>query len=253
MADRLVRITDTFWNIRGSFKLGGLLDIGTQASLARLESGRFVMLDAYTLQGSVKDEIFALTDGGAAIEAVLHLHPFHTIHVERIAEQLPHAVHYGSTRHRTRAPAVSWSPLSIESPELAAHFAADFRFSVPAGVPLISLDERLHFSSVLAYHRASRTLHVDDTLTWSTLPLVGGLVFHPTLAKVLERRPGAVAEFRAWAHELIELCAEVDHLVTAHMRALPPDPRVSPRLHERVRDALRKVEPALVQHERRWG
>lgn len=46
MADRIVEISEDFWNIRGSFKIGGLLDIGTQASLARLGDGRYVLLDS---------------------------------------------------------------------------------------------------------------------------------------------------------------------------------------------------------------
>jgi len=253
MADRFVPIADGFWNIRGSFKIGGLVDIGTHASLARLQSGRFVLIDAYTLTGAIRDQVFALTRDGADIEAVLHLHPFHTIHVKRVAELLPHAVHFGSARHRSRAPDVQWSPLSIESPEAAAHFADDFDFSVPAGVPFIAKDERLHFSSVLAFHKSSRTLHVDDTLTWSTLPFIGGLVFHPTLAKVLERRPGAASEFRAWARDLIDRCADVDHLVTAHMRPLPPDPKTAPVLHDRVSAALKRVESVLAKHEAKWG
>jgi hypothetical protein len=253
MSDRFVPIADDFWNIRGSFKLGGVVDIGTQASLVRRASGSFVLLDAYTLSGAVQEQVFALTNGGRAIEAVLHLHPFHTIHVKKIAEQLPHVVHYGSTRHFEKAPGVNWAPHTIDAEATAEHFAADFELSIPAGVPFIAKDERLHFSSVLAFHKSSRTLHVDDTLTWSTLPLIGGLVFHPTLAKVLEKRPGAAAEFRAWALWLVDRCASVDHLVTAHMRALPPNPKTAPVLHERVRTALSKVESVLQKHEKRWG
>jgi hypothetical protein len=114
-------------------------------------------------------------------------------------------------------------------------------------------DERMHFSSVLAIHRATETLHVDDTLTWSTLPVVGGLVFHPSLGQVLEKRPGAADEFRSWAEQLIERCERVEHLVTAHMRPLPPDPLASPRLHQRVREALRRVDRTLKRHARRYG
>ena len=32
MSDRILQVADDFWNIRGSFKIGGLVDIGTQAS-----------------------------------------------------------------------------------------------------------------------------------------------------------------------------------------------------------------------------
>jgi len=253
MSDQFVPIADGFWNVRGSFKVGGMVEIGTQTSLARRASGAFVLLDAYTLEGDIKERVFELTDGGRAIEAVLHLHPFHTIHVRPIAELLPHAVHFGSVRHRARAPEVNWSDMGIETEACAAHFAEDFDFSVPRGVPFIAADERLHFSSVLAFHTASRTLHVDDTLTWSTVPLMGGLWFHPSLSMVLEKRPGAAAEFRDWAQALIERCADVRHLVTAHMQTLPADPTVAPRLQDRVRSALKRVEPMLRRHARRYG
>lgn len=251
MADRIVRISDDFWNIRGSFKLAGFIDLGTQSSLVRLQSGGFVLLDAYTLQGDVKRAVLDHTRGGRDIEAVLHLHPFHTLHVEPLAQLLPHAVHYGSARHRAKAPSVRWSSDSIESEAVQARFADDFELTVPRGVDFISKNESLHFSSVLALHKTSRTLHVDDTLTWSTLPFIGGLGFHPTLARVLERRRGAAEDFRQWGRELVETCRSVDHLVTAHMRALPPSPKGSPTLAERVDTALAGVEKTLDKHERR--
>ena len=101
-------------------------------------------------------------------------------------------------------------------------------------------------------HRASATLHVDDTLSYVKLPLVGGLSFHFTLKSVLQRRPGAVAEFRAWAEELIALCSGVEHLCTAHGPALL-------RLSEGetvaglVRGALERVEGTLRAHEKKFG
>lgn len=253
MADRLLPIADGFWNVRGSFKLGGHVDIGTQTSLVRLHDRSFALLDAYTLRGEVKERIFGLTDGGRAISSVLHLHPFHTLHVEAVAALLPHAVHYGSARHRARAPGVRWSELSIEHPELHARFAEDFDFMVPRGVPFIAKDQRLHFSSVLAFHKHSRTLHVDDTLTFTPVPLVGGLGFHLTLPWVLERRPGAVADFRAWAEQLAVRCRSVDHIVTAHARPLPRLSSEGPGLEAPVRRALQRTELTLRLHERRWG
>ena len=46
MADRIHDLGLGFWNIRGSFRLGGLLDIGTQCSLVQLNSGKFIFLDS---------------------------------------------------------------------------------------------------------------------------------------------------------------------------------------------------------------
>jgi len=253
MSDRIVPIADSFWNVRGSFKLNGRVDIGTQCSLARLADGSYALLDAYTLEGDVKDRIFARTHDGRDISAVLHLHPFHTTHVAPVAAQLPHAVHYGSARHRSREPGLRWSPLSVDTEAFREYFAADFEFWMPRGVPFISDDPRVHFSSVLAIHRDSRTLHVDDTLGWNPILGFRGVGFHPTLALALEGRPGAASEFREWAKELAIRARTIDHIVTAHSRTLPPAARRGPGLEPTVRRALKWVEPVLAFHTRRWG
>lgn len=252
MPDHVVPVADGFWNIRGSFKtFRGLLDIGTQASLVRRPSGRFVLLDSYTLAGAVLDEVNALTDGGRAVEAVLNLHPFHTIHVKATAARFPHATLHGTGRHHTRYPQLPWHPVKTEDPELAGLFE-DFTFSVPAGVDFVPADEKLHFASVLAFHTASRTLHVDDTLMHSRIPFMSGVAFHPTLKSVLQARPGAVAEFRAWADDLIRRCADVDHLCAAHTRPLLASDG-GPPIAERVRGALAKVERVLAAHQAKHG
>lgn len=251
MADHIVSIADGFWNIRGSFKIARLLDIGTQASLVRLKSGAFVLLDAYTLEGSVAEEVLKLTDQGKAVEAILNLHPFHTLHVRAVAKMFPHAKLYGSQRHHEKAPELPWQPLLINDPALHAQYASDFEFSVPRGVDFISSNENLHFSSVLAFHPATRTLHVDDTLMWNPLPLVGGMAFHPTLKSVLEKRPEAAAEFRAWALELAKRCDMIENVCAAHARPMPAASRLGTTVGELVRQALAGVEKILVAHERR--
>jgi hypothetical protein len=250
MADELIHIADGFWNVRGSFKLAGLLDLGTQTSLVQLQRGDFVLLDAYALSGEVAQQVLSLTDGGKAIRAIVNLHPFHTVHVSAIAEQFPRAQLYGTRRHKLQAPSLRWEALQSDEPALHALFADDLSFSVPRGVDFIPASSALHFSSVLALHRASRTLHVDDTLSWSSLPLFGGLKFHPTLRFALQHQPGAAAEFRAWAEELLALCEDVQHLCTAHTRALPGKEQ---SVVERVRAAVSGVEPLLAAHARRYG
>ncbi len=252
MGDKLVRISDDFHNLRGSFKVARLIDIGTQASLVRRAGGGWLMLDSYTLKGEVLDQVMALTDDGRGVEAILHLHPFHTVHVKRSAEQFPHARQYGTDRHARKAPDLPWQPERTDQPACHALFADDLDFSVPAGVDFVPDNEHLHFASVLAFHRASRTLHVDDTLMYSKLPLVGGLSFHPTLKRVLQRRPGAAAEFRAWAEGLIERCAEVEQICPAHTH-LPPRATAPDGVAPQVRAALDAVRKMLDAHERAHG
>ena len=234
MADSIQRIADGFWNIRGTYRI-------------------FVLLDAYTLSGDVAETVRGLTAGGRSIDAVLNLHPFHTMHVEAIAGMFPDARQYGTARHHARFPGVQWAPERTETEAFAALFADDFDLSVPAGVDFIPSDEALHFASVLAFHRASATLHVDDTLNWLPFPLGNRLAFHPTLGKVLERRAGAVDDFRAWAQALITRCEAVRHVCTAHTRLAPVSDDPPGGVADRVRMALEKVESTLASHAKRYG
>ncbi len=255
---QLLDLGQGFWNIRGSFRIGGLLDIGTQASLLRLASGGFAFLDSLTLDQPTLDAVQALTDGGRQVEAILNLHPFHTVHVEAMHAAFPQASLYGTVRHQQRFPGLPWAPERTESPELHARFAADLAFSVPQGVDFVPRNPNLHFSSVLAFHRASGSLHVDDTLVYARLPgplrrLGSGdrLGFHPTLGQVLEKRAGAAADFRSWAQELIRDWADARQLCAAHTHALIN--AGDPPLMQRVTRALARVERVLARHERRYG
>ena len=66
--ERLIDLGNGFWNIRGDLRLFGLLNVGTQASLVRLRSGRFVALDSCAMDMPTRDRVMALTDGGAAVD-----------------------------------------------------------------------------------------------------------------------------------------------------------------------------------------
>lgn len=258
MGSKLIQIADNFWNIRGSFKVAGFIDIGTQASLVRLASGKFVFLDSYTLNGSVLREVDQLTNHGKNVVAVLNLHPFHTIHVNWMFEHYPAASHFGTARHLSKFPDLSWQPTCSEDQATHAMFGADFEFSVPRGVDFISDDENVHFSSVLAYHPSSRTIHVDDTLMYIRLPLLmrffglpDALSFHPTLSKVLEKREGAVQDFRDWFSELVENWQSVENLCAAHTTYLVAQKELS--IHARLLKAMVKVKKTLTAHESKYG
>jgi len=248
--DQLVEIAEGFWNIRGSFRVAGLLDVGTQSSLAALRGGGFALLDAYAFTGEIEQQVLRHTDQGRAVRAIFHLHPFHTLHVEAVARQFPAARLYGTRRHKARSPGLRWEALETNDEALHAQFADDFAFTVPRGVDFIPTNEALHFASVLALHKASATLHVDDTLTWLNLPLLGGLKLHPTLRFALQKRAGAVSDFRSWTEELVAFCENAEHLCTAHTRALPTADR---RVVDRVREAVASVSGMLARHERRHG
>ncbi len=259
MSEKILRITDDFWNIRGEFKIAGIVNVGTHTSLVRRSNGKFVLLDAYTLQGGVKRQVNAVTDDGANIEAIINLHPFHTVHVEKAHAQYPTARLYGTQRHIEKFPDLPWQPQRTESNEFAELFADDFEFSVPAGVDFIASNEQLHFSSVLAYHKASKTIHVDDTLMYLQLPgLLSKLKkpeiqFHMTLPLTLEKRAGAAEEFRTWATQLAEQWRDAENFCAAHSATLPGSKNASASIADRILAALRKVEKTLRRHEKKFG
>lgn len=260
MGARAIQVSGNFWNFRGSFKIAGVLDVGTQASLVRLGSGKFVFLDAYSLSPSARREVDELTDGGEQLEAILNLHPFHTLHVERMHEMYPQATLYGTARHLSKFPELPWADLRTEDPALHTLYAPDFDFSVPRGVDFISSNESLHFSSVLVLHRASKTIHSDDTLMYVRLPLLmswmsmnNSVSFHPTLARVLEKRAGAVQDFRDWATNLIKRWKHAENLCAAHTAALLAADNRGDSIHARLLQALEKVEPVLKAHEEKYG
>jgi hypothetical protein len=260
MTHRILPIADGFWNIRGSFKVGGVVDVGTHASLARLGSGKFVLLDSYTLSSEVEGEVRSLTNGGDDIEAILNVHPFHTIHVRWMHEHFPNAKLFGTARHLARFTDLPWEPLRVEEAALHEMFLDDLAFQVPVGVDFIPKNENIHFSSVLVLHRATQTIHVDDTLMYVRLPKIAKRLgradvfsFHPTLSQALERRAGAADDFERWASSLAVEWGAAKNLCAAHSAALTADKNPGATIEERIVQALAKVRPTLGRHRRKYG
>jgi hypothetical protein len=260
MRPHTIQVSEDFWNLRASFKIGGVVDIGTQASLVRRGNGKFIFLDSCALSGAVEREVLELTNGGQDVEAILNVHPFHTVFARKMHERFPHAKLYGTARHVSRLPELPWEAQLTESSELHDAFAGDFEFSVPRGVDFISSNENVHFSSVLVLHRASKTIHVDDTLMYVRFPrlmrtvgLPDAMSFHPTLAKALEKRAGAARDFRDWAEELAERWRDAENLCAAHTAALTSHRNNGASIPTRFARALTKVERTLATHQRKHG
>jgi hypothetical protein len=260
MKEEIIEVSDGFWNIRGSFKIGSVVDIKTHASLVRLANGNFIFLDSYSLGRQARQRLAEIVGRGGEVEAIVNVHPFHTVHVARMHELYPKARLYGTVRHLERFADLPWETERSEDPELHALYAADFEFSVPAGVDFVCANENIHFSSVLVMHRASRTIHVDDTLMYLQLPrfmrlfgITDSLGFHPTLSKALEKRAGAAADFRAWAAALCDHWGDAENLCAAHTGTLLARQNTGAPIRERVLKALKKCEPKLRIHERRYG
>jgi len=131
---------------------------------------------------------------------------------------------------------------------------------VPRGVDFVSANENVHFSSVLAFHRASKTIHVDDTLMYVRLPLPLRLVgfadllsFHPTLNQALEKRAGAAEAFRTWAEEISDRWRDAENLCAAHTATLKAAENRGEPIRDRIRNALRRVSGTLRAHKRKFG
>jgi hypothetical protein len=260
MGTKILQISDDFWNIRGSFKIAGFVDIGTQAALFRRANGRFVFLDSYTFDSAAQKQIDKITNNGADVEAVLNLHPFHTLHVEWMQQQYPDAKHFGTARHLSKFPDLNWQTLRTEDEELYPFYAEELEFSVPKGVDFISDDEKVHFSSVLVYHRESRSIYSDDTLMYIRLPALMRILgmsdsvsFHPTLSKVLEKRRGATHEFTAWAEKMAKQWKKAENLCAAHTASLLEEDNDGDSIHDRIIQALDKVKSTLDSHEKKYG
>jgi hypothetical protein len=259
MKNEIIKVSNDFWNIRGSFKIKGLIDIGTHASLVKRKNGKFIFLDSLSLDKETHRYISELTNNGKEIEAVFNLHPFHTVHVERMHELFPSAKHYGTLRHLEKFPHLNWQKLKTEEKELHELFSSDLNFSVPQGVEFISSNENIHFSSVLAYHPSSKTIHVDDTLMYIRFPklltffgLSDTLQFHPTLTKALEQRSGATDEFKKWAEEIATSWSQAENICAAHTASFIGKRKESKKISKKILKALQKVLPKLKTHNQKF-
>ncbi|MCT2558285.1 hypothetical protein N0B51_04765 [Tsuneonella sp. YG55] len=257
MSDPLVDCGEGFWSIRGDFRIGGIVNVGTQCSLVDRGDGTWLFLDSYTLEDGVRSMVDLITGGPANVSAIVNLHPFHTVHCDWMHQAFPGASLCGTQRHHDLLPDLPWASERCESDALPIIFADIFDFSVPRGVALVCADETVHFSSVLARHRPSRTIHVDDTLSYLTapfplslLPMTGRLDFHMTLGKALEPRAGAADAFRDWAIEIGTEWADTERVATAHNTLLDIAPGSFPEL---IGAALGRVKPVLDAHRSKHG
>ncbi len=219
MADKIYDLGAGFWNIQGSFRLGGIIDVGTQCSLVQLGSGRFIILDSYTLTDDIREQVMLLTNNGQEVEAVLNVHPFHTVHCAQMAKDFPQAIFYGSERHRQQVPEIQWADDLVESNAVAKRYP-ELEFSLSEGIYYISPNEKIHAGSLLAYHPASQSVHVDDTFMSPPSKLLKAilpeLMLHPTTKKALKNEPNAGKQYCDWATQLAHQWRDTRHFCAAH-------------------------------------
>lgn len=246
-----------YWNFRGSFKIAKILDIGTHMSLVRRANGRFLVLDSYDLDGDDRSALLTLTGDGRLVDAIINVHPFHTLHCPALVDILPGVRLIGTRRHLRQLPDLPWDQGVIEDAATQAEFADDLDFSIPSGVDFVSDDEKVHVASVVVRHRASRIVHVDDTINVLAPPALLAAIlpeqklrFHPMLAKALEQRPGAADDYARWAQGLARDWSDTPMVCAAHstVRELPPG-----GWQTEILAALDDVESTLAKHRAAHG
>lgn len=219
MSDKIYNLGAGFWNIRGSFRLGGILDVGTQCSLVQLKSGRFIFLDSYTLTDDIREQVMALTNNGQDVEAVLNVHPFHTVHCAQMAKDFPQAIFYGSGRHAKQVPEVQWAAELVES-DAVAQLYPELEFSLPKGIYYIAPNEKVHAGSLLVRHPASQSVHIDDTFMNPPSKILKAilpeLMLHPTTKQALKDEPNAGQQYCNWATDIAHQWRDTHNFCAAH-------------------------------------
>jgi len=227
-----------FWNVRSSFKLKGIVDIGTQMSFIRLSNGKFLVIDTVPLSDSLKLEIDQLTDGGNKLEAVLAVHPFHTLAIGDFYRTYPNVPYYGCPRHLRRLNVIPWAG-DLNNEEIRKKWEPEIQMRIPAGAEFINPEPEAynHFICVWVYAVAARVIHVDDTINYFSNPstimkIVGkkpGLMeFHPSMAGPgLHPTPEAPREFQVWVQQILNdwdfdtmCCAHIGNKIGGAKEAL---------------------------------
>mmetsp|Transcript_6163 Transcript_6163/g.10628 ORF Transcript_6163/g.10628 Transcript_6163/m.10628 type:complete len:282 (+) Transcript_6163:193-1038(+) len=250
MPSSWVEVGPGFWNLRAHFKiLGGLLDLGTHMSLAKLSSGNFLVIDTVNLTPEGKAELDKLTDNGRLIEAVVATHPFHTLAFPSFYKAYPAPKYYGTPRHLRNIKEIPWAG-DVNVATVRSQWEPDVYMRIPAGAEFVAPvpEKSNHFSNVFVFHKPSKTIHNDDTVLVSHNPpwilrllgfKDGSMFFHPSLkGPGLYHTPEAPAQFRCWVKSIIEDW-DFENLCTAHNGNQVGNAK------KHLADALEKVNPTL--------
>ncbi|KAJ3094852.1 hypothetical protein HDU97_007524 [Phlyctochytrium planicorne] len=225
---RIQEIAPGFYTIRAPLRiLVGLINIGTHMSLIRLSNGHFIAVDTVELDPALKAEMDELTDNGKLIAACLGTHPYHTLYFPGFYKAYPNVKFYGSPRHLRIFPDVPWAgDLNEESTRKLWEPEVEMR--IPAGSEFVNPLPELtnHFSCVFVFHKSSKTIHIDDTVSYYTDPGFGfrmltncqdgTMAFHLSITNVgLLPTAEAPQQFKCWVAKLLQDW-DFDNVATAH-------------------------------------
>uniref|UniRef100_A0A7S4P470 Metallo-beta-lactamase domain-containing protein n=1 Tax=Paramoeba aestuarina TaxID=180227 RepID=A0A7S4P470_9EUKA len=242
-----------FWNVRASFKVKSILEIGTHMSIIRLQNGKFLVIDTVPLDPRLKEEFDQLTNNGKDIEAVIATHPFHTLAFPAFREAYPDAPFYGCPRHLRTQPELKWEG---EISQHLCRWKEDVEMRIPAGCEYVAPvpEASNHFVSVWVLAKKQKCVHVDDTLNYfadpNLLMKVAGvhkeeLMFHPSMkGPGLYPTPEAPEQFKQWVLKVIQEW-EFEAVCTAHRDILPRGGR------QKLAKALNAAEPLFADLKKR--
>ena len=264
-------LNNGFYNLQTAFYPVRLINIGTHMSLCRLKNGNFLVIDTAPLDAVAKDDVDRITNKGQLIEAVIATHPYHTIFFEPFHKLYPSSniKWYGTSRHLSEIKNVPWETNEVDifkpnSPILNKWESEGVYMSIPEGAEFINPG---HFSCVFVFHRPSRTLHVDDTISYFdetsgfinylcllfVLPVsIGstGLYFHPSMFSTkpkdgLLNTKEAAYDFKLWLLKLIDHW-DFNNLCVAHKG------RMLGGAQRAVRDLIDEYDKQFVAYSKKY-
>ncbi|CAF0977384.1 unnamed protein product [Rotaria sp. Silwood1] len=212
--NKLYLIGPNFWNVRGHFRVLKVIDIETQMSIIQLRNGKFLIIDTIDMNDRLRQEIDNLTNHGENIEAVIGVHPFHTLSFAAFYQAYPKAAYYGTPRHLRRLTEIPWTG-DLKDSTVRKKWEPDVEMRIPAGAEFINPqpESTNHFISVFVYHSPSQTLHVDDTIMYAEKPGFlfrllgckhGSIAFHPSIKTYgLHPTSDAPYVFRDWMRTVL--------------------------------------------------
>lgn len=110
-----------------------MVEIGTHMSIVQLRNGNFLVIDTVVINDELKRDIDELTHNGTKIEAVIAVHPFHTLAWTAFYKMYPHAKYYGTPRHLRKLTEIQWAGQLDDSNGFLSKWTPDVELRIPAG------------------------------------------------------------------------------------------------------------------------
>lgn len=110
------------------------VDIGTHMSIIQLRNGRFLIVDTVAMNDNLIYAFNELTHNGTKIEAVVAVHPFHTLAYSAFHKLYPDVKYYGTPRHLRKLTEIKWAGQLDDTNGLLSTWAPEVELRIPAGI-----------------------------------------------------------------------------------------------------------------------